>query len=224
MSEIKAIPTPQAERFLIETLLYHQGFRFLEEHLNRMRTAARHFGIPFNEASIRAGLSRLGPESFGDKPFKVRITADFNGGINVASTLLQQEPAAERVVAISPHRVNSADEHLYFKTSERTLYESEYARIANEGLYEVLFLNEEGALTEGSRSNVILQRGASLITPPVSAGLLNGIYRQQLLLQCDTLYEEMLYPKDLHEADAVYICNSVRGLQKVTLKQLLKTG
>lgn len=218
MFEIRAITSPRQGRYLIETLLYHEGFRFLDEHLNRMRAAARHFGIPFNEDGIWKGVRQMRPERFGNSRYKIRITAGFEGWASVEATLIEPEPEGIRLITISPHRVNSTDEHLYFKTSERTLYESEYQRISGEGFYEVLFLNEEGHVTEGSRSNVVIRKGTSLITPPVSAGLLNGIYRQQLLLRCDTLYEDTISPDDLHQADAIYVCNSVRGLRKVTLK------
>lgn len=218
MAEIQALLTGAEDRYLIETLLYHNGFRFFDEHLNRMRAAARHFDIPFREEEIWKGLRQIRSERFGENHYKIRITTGFKGWVNVEATLIEPEADGVRLITISPHRVNSADEHLYFKTSERTLYESEYQRVSGEGFYEVLFLNEEGVLTEGSRSNIILQKGASWITPPVSAGLLNGIYRQQLLLQCDTLYEATIFPEDLHQADAIYLCNSVRGLRKVTLK------
>lgn len=56
------------------------------------------------------------------------------------------------------------------------------------------YFNEKGELTEGSRSNIVLQIGDKLFTPPINCGLLNGIYRQKLLNE-GKCFEQILYKK-----------------------------
>ena len=73
-----------------------------------------------------------------------------------------------------------------------------------------------GELCEGSRSNIVLRQGGRFYTPPLSSGLLNGVYRQ-FLLQKGAIQERVLYAKDLENASAIYCINSVRGARRVRL-------
>ena len=41
--------------------------------------------------------------------------------------------------------------------------------------------NEKGELAEGSITNIIIQQNGEWVTPPVSSGILNGVYRRYLL-------------------------------------------
>ena len=76
---------------------------------------------------------------------------------------------------------------------------------------EVVYLNEDGALAEGSRTNVFVERNGVLLTPPVSAGLLPGTMRAELLAS-GRAKEAELTAADLEAAETVYLANSVRGL------------
>ena len=80
----------------------------------------------------------------------------------------------------------------------------------------MLFVNEKGEVTEGSYTNIFLQKDGKLVTPPVSCGLLPGVYRDHLLREYPGLVEEALFTRlDVEQADALYVGNSVRGLVKV---------
>jgi para-aminobenzoate synthetase/4-amino-4-deoxychorismate lyase len=76
-----------------------------------------------------------------------------------------------------------------------------------------VFVNEKGELTEGSYTNLFVERDGRLLTPPLACGLLNGTLRRALLADPDCAIEEaVLTPVDLESADRVYLGNSVRGL------------
>jgi branched-subunit amino acid aminotransferase/4-amino-4-deoxychorismate lyase len=49
------------------------------------------------------------------------------------------------------------------------------------GADEALFLNEQGALCEGSTSNIFLVSGETLVTPSVASGILAGITREAII-------------------------------------------
>jgi para-aminobenzoate synthetase/4-amino-4-deoxychorismate lyase len=70
-------------------------------------------------------------------------------------------------------------------------------------------------VTEGSRTNLLIQQGDTLLTPPVSSGLLNGVYRRHLLATRSDIQEQVLYPEEVRQAEAVFLCNAVRGMQPV---------
>jgi para-aminobenzoate synthetase/4-amino-4-deoxychorismate lyase len=79
-------------------------------------------------------------------------------------------------------------------------------------------MNERGELTEGSFTNLFVERGGLLLTPPVSCGLLDGTLRRALLADpARPAAEAVLYPEDLDTADRVYLGNSVRGLMRAEM-------
>jgi para-aminobenzoate synthetase/4-amino-4-deoxychorismate lyase len=62
-----------------------------------------------------------------------------------------------------------------------------------------------------------VRKGRYLMTPPVDCGLLNGVFRQHLLETEPDIAEKVLTPHDLQTADAIYICNAVRGMREAQL-------
>jgi branched-subunit amino acid aminotransferase/4-amino-4-deoxychorismate lyase len=122
------------------------------------------------------------------------------------------DPPARWTYAISPQRVASGDALLRHKIDWRDLYESEFARLsAQTGCDEVLFLNERGEVAEGSRTNLFARIGGALLTPPLSAGVLDGCLRREMI-EAGECREAVLTPADLEKADEVYLGNSLRGL------------
>lgn len=79
------------------------------------------------------------------------------------------------------------------------------------GLFEVLALNESGALTDGGRTNVFLALGGDVFTPQVQDGALPGVARRQLL-EAGLAKERRLLAGDLDQAEAVFLTNSLQGL------------
>lgn len=81
------------------------------------------------------------------------------------------------------------------------------------GFDEGIFLNQEGEFCEGSFSNLFLIRGESLLTPPLSAGLLPGITRAVILRTANQLSldcrETTLYPKDIKECNGAFLTSSL---------------
>jgi branched-subunit amino acid aminotransferase/4-amino-4-deoxychorismate lyase len=77
-------------------------------------------------------------------------------------------------------------------------------------------MNEKGEVTEGSYTNIFLQKDGKLITPPVLSGLLPGVLRNHLLQKYPEFVEEASFTRqDIEPADALYVGNSVRGLVRV---------
>lgn len=82
------------------------------------------------------------------------------------------------------------------------------------GAYEAILLNPEGAVCEGSMSNVFIVRDGVITTPPISAGILEGITRELVLSLAKEgglpLEEEAVAPDELLSADEVFITASSR--------------
>ena len=194
---------------LIETLRFDSQFVRLEKHLDRMQRSAAFLGLPF--ARDMAVLALKDAVGHAREVLRVRLTLDEAGAFACTTAPLGTAPARWSY-ALSPHRVASADQLLRHKTSWRDFYDGELTRLAKTSACdEVLFLNERGELTEGSRSNLFIRRGAQLFTPPLSSGLLDGVLRRELLEQVKCV-EAVLTPDDLISADEVLLGNSLRGL------------
>ena len=133
---------------------------------------------------------------------------------------MQQKPGKVLPqVVFSDRNTDSNSVHLFHKTTLRRVYDEERAeKVDGIGFYEVLFANEKGEVTEGSYSNVFIERDGQFLTPPVSCGLLPGVFRKHLLQKHPGLVvEKTLRREDLQQAERVYVGNSVRGLVQVSL-------
>ena len=183
---------------LIETLRYDGYYVRLARHLSRMAASARHFGIAFDEAAALAALESV----VGEGPLRVRLTLDEAGQFTATAAALPPNPP-HWTYTIAPDRLDSADTLLHHKTDWRELYERKHDGD------EVIFLNTQGEVCEGARSNIFVRQGHMLLTPPLSSGLLLGVLRAELLHsgQC---VEQVLTQEDLK--GEVLFGNSLRGL------------
>jgi para-aminobenzoate synthetase / 4-amino-4-deoxychorismate lyase len=202
---------------LLESILWSDGYHLLPLHLERMESSAAYFGFVFDRKAILAALAEESRQLPRGARFKVRVLLDRCGALTLSHSPVEQE-AGEKKVIISGSRVFSGDRFLRHKTTRRQLFDQQYAQARRDGYDEVLFLNERAEVTEGAISNVFIEVDGRWLTPPVSCGLLPGIYRRHLL-ETRPAAERVLQMQDLFSADAVYICNAVRGCRKVTVVQ-----
>lgn len=201
---------------LIETMRWTagEGFHLLERHMARLRASSRYFGFRFDEAAVRETLSRAMEER--DGIWRVRLTLGVRGDTQIeAEPMTLPGPDIVWRYAISESRSDSRDFRFHHKTTLRALYDNELAaQRAATGCDEVVFLNERGEVSEGSRSNIFVERNGVWLTPPLSCGVLDGCLRRDLLENgAMTIGERVLYPKDL-ATGTVWFGNSLRGLIK----------
>ena len=194
---------------LIETLLWERGpgYALLERHLDRMADSAGYFGLPFDRAAV---LALLEGQSFPADRMRVRLTLDASGP-DLTAVPLPPNPPVFRF-AIAPEKLDSQSLWLAHKTTNRAFYdEPRVSAHAEHGVDEVVFRNERGELTEGSITNLFVERGGMLLTPPLASGLLPGTLRAELLASGRAI-EQVLTLADLDAAEAIWLGNSVRGL------------
>jgi para-aminobenzoate synthetase/4-amino-4-deoxychorismate lyase len=198
---------------LIETMRWEDGVCLLDLHLDRLRASARYFGYPFDEPYI---LARIQEDAAGlpeGVAARVRLTLDAEGRVEVATIPLAPPRPGPLRISFAAEPMDEQDVFLFHKTTRRERYETAYTRARALGFDEAVFVNTRGEITEGSRSNVFIKRGGAFYTPPVSSGLLGGVYRRYLLESLRNAQEAVLRPADLLDADAVYVCNAVWGLR-----------
>ncbi len=190
---------------LIETMRFEavDGFVELERHLSRMKNSADALGFTFNRHDCRNDLQAATFRLTQDA--KVRLMLARSGALAVEVRAMPKPPATAVDVMICPLPVPASDPRLCHKTSDRAFLDE--ARQAA-GTFEVVFVGEDGLLTEGSFTNIFVERAGRLITPRRGA-LMAGILRQRLIEEGRAI-EGDLRPADL--ADGFFIGNSLRGL------------
>jgi para-aminobenzoate synthetase / 4-amino-4-deoxychorismate lyase len=204
---------------LIETMLWDGGFPLMELHLDRLTDSAEYFGIRCERAEVKKAIEAHAQIFVPAVARKVRLLLDAEGELNIGSEPLQPgDPNQAARVCIASGHTRSDFKWLYHKTTHREAYALAYRQAAEIGYDDVLFLNERDEVTEGAISNVITEKDGRLFTPPVKSGLLPGVYRRHLLETRPNIEERVVTLDDLRAADAVYICNAVRGLLKVQIE------
>jgi para-aminobenzoate synthetase/4-amino-4-deoxychorismate lyase len=212
--KMKFLTDPVRRFELIETMLYEpeKGIWLRGYHLARLAASAAYFGFAFDARKVSASIdAAIGGHA--DERLRVRLLLDEDGDVLVTATPQPLAPgdAVMRYV-ISDTRLNSADLFLYHKTTRRELYDREWKHYADTlAADEVIYLNENGELAEGSRTTIFVERGGKLLTPRLSAGVLPGTLRAALIDEGRAV-EARLTIQDLNGADEIYLGNSVRGL------------
>ena len=101
---------------------------------------------------------------------------------------------------------------LRHKTSVRAGYDEGWRAAEARGGFDMLYFNASGEMTEGGRSNVFVKLDGHWYTPPLAAGLLPGVMRSVLLDDPSwQASERSLRREDLLRAQAIVVCNALRG-------------
>ncbi|HEX7872868.1 MAG TPA: aminotransferase class IV [Sphingobium sp.] len=187
----------------------HEGIAHLERHIARMQASAEALGFHFDRHGLR---NELQTATFRVTDLsRVRILLSRGGAIAVEVRPLGGWPQAVIPVAVVPRQAAADDVRLCHKTTDRTVYDA--AKEAG-GTYEVLMIDADGYLTEGTFTSIFLERNDRLVTPPLSRGVLPGVLRQHLL-DIGEAVEGDIRPSDIR--GNFFIGNSVRGLVAATL-------
>ncbi len=194
---------------LIETMLFdpHDGIVDLERHLARMKRSAEALGFAFDRHDIRNDLQAATFRLRAGARVRLRLARSGRAAIEVRAVPV---PLAQPVIApVVPLPVDPADFRLAHKTSDRAFYDA-----ARQGHFEVVFARPDGLLTEGSFTNLFVERDGRLLTPPRARGLLPGVLRDRLIEQGRAI-EADLRESDLR--DGFLLGNALRGLIRARL-------
>jgi para-aminobenzoate synthetase/4-amino-4-deoxychorismate lyase len=191
---------------LIETMPFDpvDGVQRLEGHLARMKASAEALGFRFDRHGARNSLQSATFRLRTAARVRMRLAA--SGALAVEVSPLPRLAELPVRAAIRPAPMAAGDFRLAHKTSLRAPYD---AARAESGAAEVIFVDEPGFVTEGSWSNIFVERDGVLLTPPLSLGLLPGVLRADLI-EKGRAVESHLRVADL--ADGFFIGNSLRGL------------
>jgi para-aminobenzoate synthetase/4-amino-4-deoxychorismate lyase len=201
-------PLPYFELF--ETMKYKNGtiLRF-SEHLERLKEAASYFLFKYDREKL---LSFQSPplEDLGG----FRMILNKNGEVKFEHKVIEELPKEIKII-ISGKIISTQNRFQYFKTTNRELYNKEHSFYSLKGFYDVIFINEKNQVAEGAISNIFIKKGGLWYTPPVSSGILPGVFRKYWLRKDINVKEDVLYKDDLLIADEIVLTNSIRGKVRV---------
>lgn len=195
---------------------------FLEDHLERFfRTvtlAGTDTGI--TDSMLKSGIYKvIGNNAPDDGNLKISLYTDHSG--------------QQLFIYYTPHVYPTAEEfrhgvstELFFaernnpnaKVMDTRLREEADLMKREHVVYEVLLVDRDGFITEGSRSNVFFIKDGYLITPP-SGMVLEGITRKQIIqLAAENdipLKEEKVHYQNLNYFDGLFISGTSRRVLPV---------
>jgi len=216
---------------LFETILLEENgdYWLLDYHLERLRQSANYFLFYYDEKILLNRLEKTALENKGTT-MRVRLSLQKDGTITIQSVqcespqkrCLPENPEQESGVlpgiSLSAKRVDSSSSFFFHKSSQRELFQKEYARAQQEGLFDIIFQNERNEITEGCITNIVLYKNGQYYTPKISSALLAGTMRRKLLANAkSSVIEQTLSLADVQQAEALFCCNSVRGVVQVRL-------
>ncbi len=212
---------PLVEFQLIETLLWKNGFTFFDEHLARLRNSAEYFGFLYDDEKIRLTFKQYEREYLSSQQkskIRVRFLLFRTGAISLSHRILNAAPR-KLIIKLALEQTHSGNRFLFHKTTHRALYDAYSIRAEEENIVDYIFTNEKNEITEGSYTNIFIKKNDVLLTPPCECGLLPGVYRNNILATYSSSQEQILTIEEMRSADAIYLCNSVRGWMKVTFEK-----
>ena len=194
---------------LIETMAFdpETGIAMLELHLARMKKSAASLGFEFDRHALRNQIHALIFEL--EEPAKVRLLASRSGTSSIETGPMPDAMEAPVPVVALPNPLDPSDWRLSHKTSDRGFYDDALRAAMVHGGKEAVLVRDDGLVTEGSFTNVFVERDGVWLTPPASLGLLPGILREYLI-EKGQAHEAELTLDDL--ADGFQLGNAVRGL------------
>lgn len=198
---------------LIETLRCEPetGLVRLERHLARLQTSAGSLGFRFDAEAVGGALAGTVDRT---QLLRVRLTLARDGAVGcTAQPFTPVPPNALWRLRIAVTRLDRDDPLIRHKTTRRNLYQAARQEFSPDEADEVVLLNGDGRLCEGTITNIFLDRGdgGPLLTPALSCGLLPGVLRGALIDEGRAVEAE-LTTGDLGSAETVYVGNSLRGL------------
>ena len=215
LDKAAVLKQPMSDFALIETLRWTpgKGYFVLPEHLSRLQASAEYFNFSYSAEPVVEYLQNLA-RGFPETPQRVRLLLHKEGRLEGTVTALAMAPSSPARLSLAKRPVDSQNNLLYHKTTQRQSYETFLAE--GDEADEVVLWNERGEVTECCTANLVVELSGRLLTPPLASGLLPGTYRAYLLSR-GCVSEQILTVNDLRNSSRIYLINAVRKWRQALL-------
>jgi len=225
---------------VFSTIRVYDGVMFAwERHWARMKTDAGRMRVPFPpgedwlaqrlhrlieanhafNATLRVAVIRNRGGMFeGPGPMRDFDVVAFTADVNRWGDTVK--------LGLVPNGRHAASEFAGTKNLSWSENLALYERAHEQGLDEVILLNERGEVAECTSANVLIVQGSQVWTPPLNSGCLPGVTRalflEEIRIPGLQVGERTLFPADLEAADEILITSSTREILPVVSVEGLK--
>ncbi|MCF8370508.1 MAG: aminotransferase class IV [Bacteroidales bacterium] len=205
----------KGERILYDVMRVIRGIPlFWDDHYERLRNSSALSGLPLQYSNLeiyRKLIQLIERNNILEGNLKMLFSQEDNNGKQnlIAYFVAHKYPlpseynSGVRTITLRAERKNPN-----VKLVNKSLRDRCNQLIAEEGVYEVLLVDHENNITEGSRSNVFFICQNEIITPPVS-DVLPGITRAYILKICAELKMKIVARKvgldEIDQFDGIFI-------------------
>ncbi|KLT73509.1 aminobenzoate synthetase [Neisseria arctica] len=213
----------QPEFGVFETLrVENRTCRLLAAHIARLRRSSVALNLPLPDtaaADISAYVGAL--PDIGVYRVKIVLTRK---GLSFEHSPCPPLGQEAQYVLVSDTVLPDNDYLRRFKTTYRGIYDAGWQHAVRQGAFDSLFFNRSGFLLEGGRSSVWVKLNGIWHTPAADLDILDGVMRREVLentqhyLGCRQVCESRITYSQLQNAEAVMLCNALRGMMEVRLK------
>lgn len=212
---------------VFDTLLSDKGdLKYVEKHYERLKAHAAVLGIsfPLSFETFRNAVIEL-LEKNGEQNIKIAVNTILTRGLSSRGLKIPDNMEPDLIIRTSPLPDEFPPIRAVIAKTVRRNEGSPLSRIkslnygdnilalresASQDANEAIMLNNQGYVTCATVGNVFAVIDDTLITPPLSDGVMDGILRAHMLEFCGAI-ERSLTESDLLSAKTAYITNSMRG-------------
>jgi para-aminobenzoate synthetase/4-amino-4-deoxychorismate lyase len=205
---------------LFETIRIEQGQAcHIEMHLERITKSASELKIDFDLNKAIRLIQETCLQLDAHLIHRMRLDLSSDGLLSLKTAVIQHiEPGPvlwASDLLMTDTTMSSADRLLGHKVTRRRLYDQAWLAAEKLGAFDALFINEQGFVTEGGRSNVFIKKDGQWLTPPLSSGCLPGVMRSIVLKDAKhQALEQNITRTDVLNAEEVIFTNALRGIVK----------
>ena len=204
---------------LFETMLATSGHdartevAHLDRHLDRLARSAGVLGFAFDRATAFDAVTSRALALARGALWRLRLTLSHDGRMSLRHAALSALADETVTLRVADARLPNANPLSAHKTTLRAAYDEGVRTAEHIGAFDSLFFTADGRLVEGGRSSVFVRIDGRWLTPPLADGALPGVMRACLLEAPGwAATERSLTWRNLRSAQAVVVCNALRGV------------
>lgn len=234
---------------IYETLrTYNRAPFLLDRHFRRLRASAGAIGlaVPLDDAQFAARIDDTIAAAAGAGELYVRLVVTRGVGelsydpracpeptvVVIVMPFMEPPPAlrTDGIAIVVSSVIRNHPQALDPRIKSNNLLNNALAmqEAFRQGAAEALMRNHRGEISECAQSNFFLVRQGEALTPPLDAGLLEGVTRNFLFevgrAVGAPVRETVLRDADLEKADEAFITSTTRGVLPVTSIDGRKVG
>ncbi|MFL7797133.1 aminotransferase class IV [Clostridium chauvoei] len=200
-------------RGVFETILVKEKPIFFDEHIERLNQGIEvlEIGEKVDKSILKIEIDKL---NLKNKALKVLVTPKNLILIDKEIPYSDEDYKKGFKLKLSKVIRNSTSPLTYIKSINYMDNLLENKKAKKEGYNEVIFINEDAFITEGSTSNIFIVKENNIYTPKIECGLLNGTIRKYILKNTNCIEKEFTI-EELLNSDEVFITNSLLGIMRV---------